>query len=105
MTSYKSNRKRKILLSESCASLEAKVELFKQRLWVHEINKHRETEGEFHTLFNKLQKHPDKFFEYCRMDENTFNLILDAIRERIQKLDTNFRKPISPEERLFLTIR
>jgi hypothetical protein len=76
MTSYKSNRKRKILLSENCASLEAEVDLFKQRLWVHEINKHRETEGEFHTLFNKLQKHPDTFFEYCRMDGNTSKSVL-----------------------------
>ncbi|KAL4096705.1 hypothetical protein QTP88_021608 [Uroleucon formosanum] len=84
---------------------EAKVEMFKERLWVHELNKNRETEGEYHILFSKLKKHPDKFFEYCRMDEETFNLVLDAIKDTIQKSETNFRKPISPEETLLVTLR
>ena len=43
MTSYKSKRLREILLSESRASLEAKVELFKRTLRVHDINEHRQT--------------------------------------------------------------
>ncbi|KAL4134794.1 hypothetical protein QTP88_006506 [Uroleucon formosanum] len=67
------------------ASIEAKVEMLKERLWVHELNKNRETEGEYHTLFSKLKKHPDKFFEHCHMDEETFNLVLDAIKNTIQK--------------------
>jgi hypothetical protein len=50
-TSFNSNRLRKILLSESSASIEEKVEMFKECLWVHELNKNRETEGEYHTLF------------------------------------------------------
>jgi len=39
----------KILLPESYASLEAKVEMIKERLWIHELNKNRETE--YHVLF------------------------------------------------------
>lgn len=86
-----SDRTRKNLLSESVGLLDAKVQLFKNRLWVHEINQYRLTEGEFHTLFNKLKNHPDKFFEYCRMSVQTFYLILEAVRNKIEKEDTNFR--------------
>jgi len=51
MTSFNSNRVRKSLLSENTASIEETVEMFKERLWVHELNGNRETEGEYHTLF------------------------------------------------------
>jgi len=61
MTSFNSNHSSKKLLSESYASIEAKVEMFKEHLWVQELNKNKETEGEYHTLFSKLKKHPDKF--------------------------------------------
>jgi len=94
-----------MLLAESAALIDIKVNLVKNRLWVHEINKHRLSEGEFHTLFGKLKNHPVKFFEYCRMSETTFYIILEAIRSVIEKEDTNFRKAIPVEERLFLTLR
>ncbi|KAF0753155.1 protein ALP1-like isoform X1 [Aphis craccivora] len=96
---------RKMLLAESADLIDVKVNLVKDRLWVHEINKHRLSEGEFHTLFNKLKNHPIKFFENCRMSEPTFYIILEAIRSEIEKQDTNFRKAIPVEERLFLTLR
>jgi len=44
-----------MLLPESAALIDIKVNLVKNRLWVHEINKHRPFEGEFHTLFCKLK--------------------------------------------------
>lgn len=101
MTSFNSNHARKILLSES--SIQAKFEMFIERLWVHDLNKNRETEDEYHTLFFKLKKHPDKVFKYCLYGWR--NLELDAIKDTIQKSETNFRKPISPEERLLVTLR
>lgn len=94
-----------MLLAESASLIDIKVNLVKNRLWVHEINKHRLSEGEFHTLFSKLKNHPVKFFEYCRISEPTFYIILEAIRSEIEKEDTNFRKAIPIEERLFLTLR
>lgn len=63
---------RKILLAESAALIDIKVNLVKNSLWVHEINKHRLSEGEFHTLFSKLKNHPVK---YCRISETTFYII------------------------------
>ncbi|KAL4143559.1 hypothetical protein QTP88_005877 [Uroleucon formosanum] len=85
MTSFNSNRLRKILLSESSASIKAKVEMFEEHLWVHKLNKNRETVSEYHTLFSKQKKHPDKIFEHCLMDKETFNLVLDVIKDTIQK--------------------
>jgi len=81
-----------MLLAESAALIGIKVNLVKNRLWVHEINKHRLSEGEFHTLLSKLKNHPVKFFEYCRMSETTFYTILEAIKNVIEKEDTNFRR-------------
>ncbi|KAL4084839.1 hypothetical protein QTP88_027723 [Uroleucon formosanum] len=45
MTSFNANRLRKILLSDSSTTIEAKVEMFKEHLWVHKLNKNRETAG------------------------------------------------------------
>lgn len=62
-----SERSPKIQLADSVALLDAEVpevNLFQNRLWVHEINEHRQTEEEFHALFHKLIKHPDKLYEY-----------------------------------------
>lgn len=61
--------------------------------------------GEFHTLYDQLRKYPNKFFEYTRMSINTFDYILNEIRFVITRSTTNFCKPISAEERLFLTIK
>lgn len=58
------------------------LNLVKDRLWVHEINEH---EGEFHTLFSKLKIIESSFFWYYRMSENTFCIILEAIRSKIEK--------------------
>jgi hypothetical protein len=44
-----------MLLVESAAFIDIKVNFVKKRLWVHEINKHRLSEGEFQTLFSKLK--------------------------------------------------
>jgi len=54
--------------------------MFTDLKWVNEFNETRENEYEFLTLFHKLQKYSNKFFEYCHMDETTFNLILDDVR-------------------------
>ena len=59
----------------------------------------------YHTLFPKLWQHHDKFFEYVRMSQNTFDIIHNGIQLLISKCDTNYRRPISTEERLVVTLR
>lgn len=42
---------------------------------------------------------------YLRMDEETFAKLLNMVKHKITKSDTNFRKSISPEEKLLITLR
>nr|CAH7735675.1 unnamed protein product [Callosobruchus chinensis] len=73
-------------------------------VWVNSIFQEREEHGKFHTLFPKLLEQQNKFFEYFRMQTDTFRYILSGIRPYIEK-HSNFRKCISPEERLSVTLR
>jgi hypothetical protein len=60
--------------------------------------------GESHTLFPQLLEQPCKFYDYFRMLHETVWYILNDIRNDIQK-QSNFRKCISSEERLAVTLR
>lgn len=83
-----------------------KVSLLRKRRKYHTnyIFQSRRRYGEYHTLFPQLLEQPKKFFEYMRMDKETFYYILEGIRENIEK-QSNFRECISPEERLVVTLR
>ncbi|KAF0744067.1 zinc finger MYM-type protein 1-like, partial [Aphis craccivora] len=73
------------------------------RLDGHSASDDREKYGEFHTLFHQLLEQEEDFFSYMRMTKSTFYYILENIREKIQK-QSNFRRCISPEERLMVTL-
>jgi hypothetical protein len=75
-----------------------------RRDWVNPIFDEREKCGEFHTLFPMLLEQASKFFVYFRMGSETFWFILHYIRPYVEK-QSNFRKCISPEERLAVTLR
>ena len=47
----------------------------------------------------------DKFFENYRMSMAQFDDFLRKITPLIKKKDTNFRKAITPEEKLSITLR
>jgi hypothetical protein len=66
----------------------------------HDIFQSRYQLGEFRHLYNKLRKDSTKYFEYCRMSPSTFDYIVQAIRQHISHISTNFQKIISVEERL-----
>lgn len=71
---------------------------------MNDIYVSREERGEYHTLFPQLLEQADKFYEYMRMKKETFYYIQESIRDLIAK-QSNFRKCISPEERLVVTLR
>ena len=75
-----------------------------REMWVNQIYREREKYGEFYTLFPQLLKQPRKFFQYFRMTPATFWYILNKIRNDIEK-HSNFRRCISPEEKLAVTLR
>lgn len=76
----------------------------KKKIRAHNIFKNRHF-GEFYQLYSELRKDEKKFFDYYRMLPSTFDYILHHIKPNIEKCETNFLKPISPEERLSVTLR
>lgn len=75
----------------------------KHRFW---ISKHIECwkiSGEFNTLFKEVDD--ENFRMYYRVSREQFYEILTLIAEDIAKVDTNYRKAISPEERLAICLR
>ena len=77
----------------------------RRRYWVHPILKNRTTQGAWNTCMSEMREHfPDKHRQTFRMDTECFAEILTAIRDRITKKDTFFRKAISAEQRLAVTL-
>ena len=81
------------------------LKIRRKRYWVHKINKDRTTLGEFHTLYGHLREDEERFWSYFRMSTTTFDYILSLISHRLQRQNTNFRKAITVEEKLMVTIR
>lgn len=73
--------------------------------WVHDINQKRSKLGEFHRLVQELRNDPRRFHMYFRMMKEEFDYVHDLIKKDIQKQSTQFRKPISTEERLAVCLR
>ena len=72
---------------------------------MHETLQRREDLGEFHRLVQELSSHEDKFFQYFRMSEEQFMEILKLIEGDVEKLTTEYRRPISAKERLAICLR
>ena len=77
----------------------------KRRFWVHNISSWRESFSEFHNLLDYLFTDEEMFWRYFRMSSDTFKYILELIHISIKKQNTNFRRSISPEERLMVILR
>ena len=96
---------RKIVLSESLA-----VKLFilkkkRKRNPLHQIYKDRFDFGEFHHLYSELRADDNLFCSYTRMSTSTFDYIKEEIENECYHKTTNFKIPISVEERLIITLR
>ncbi|CAH1997701.1 unnamed protein product [Acanthoscelides obtectus] len=73
-----------------------------RRYAVHPYNNERSRKCP--KFLEDIRKHPDKFFEYYRMSIASFDELLGALRPLITKQETSFKKPISAEERLTVTL-
>ena len=56
-------------------------------------------------LLNELRLEPEDWFNYLRMDEETYMELLQIVTPQIKRMDTVMRKAISPHERLSATLR
>lgn len=74
-----------------------------RRWWVRPINLLRTAQGDHNHLLQELKKDPDMFFKYTRMDERTFQELLELVSPFLQK--HSIRTPLSPELRLAVTLR
>ena len=75
-------------------------------VWVHPLNSERLEVGEYHTIMHQLRQDTgNKFFEYFRMTQSTFDELLSILAPHIRKQDTYLRRSISAEERLAITLR
>ncbi|KAF9413727.1 hypothetical protein HW555_008173 [Spodoptera exigua] len=61
--------------------------------------------GQFVYIYDDLRRYPDKFFSYVRMSVRSFDELLTLCENDLLKQDTILRKSISPEEKLFVTLR
>jgi hypothetical protein len=62
------------------------------------------TDGEYFKLCNILTEFPDKFREYYRMSINSFDYILDSVKDN-KRGYCNFRKCIEAGEKLMVALR
>lgn len=60
----------------------------------------------YEAIYQELRTNdPDRFRTTMRMTVDCFDILLDKVREDIEKMDTNFRYSIRPDKRLALTLR
>jgi len=88
------------------ASENVHLKLKRERSRVHEINQLRGQFGEYHHLFPQLKADRERFFQYFRMDIETFTYILGKIEHCLIKNWCNLhQQKILPEERFVITLR
>jgi len=88
------------------ASESVHLKLKRDRSGVREINQSRWQYGEYHHLFPQLKADGERFFQYFRMDIETFTYILGKVEHRLIKNWCNLhQQKILPEERLVITLR
>ena len=76
-----------------------------REIWVHPLNTECEEKGEFYVLYPDLRHYHKRFFKTYRMSVECFDALLKLVGPHISKKYTNFRAPISAEQRLLVTLR
>ena len=78
----------------------------KKRAWVRKINIKRHEKGEYRALIQEMRlSDQDSYYKYFRMTPPRFDHLLSLVGPAVTRQMTNFRSPISPGERLALTLR
>ncbi|XP_046862866.1 protein ANTAGONIST OF LIKE HETEROCHROMATIN PROTEIN 1-like isoform X2 [Xenia sp. Carnegie-2017] len=78
---------------------------YKKRFWIEDILKRRKELGEYHRLIQEMRLNdPESFYQYFRMTPSRFDLLLGLVGPYLKK-NSLYREPVSPEERLAVTLR
>ena len=103
-TNHTKRQKNKDLMSLYWCYLMWDLWIINRDIWVHPMNVERSLKGEFYTHYADLCYYEDRFFEFYQMTTQQFDYILERIALLITKKHSNFRSPISVEQKLVLTI-
>ena len=77
-----------------------------KRFWVYKVFKERKSSGFLHVLTKKLERFDrEYFFRFLRMFPDRYEHLLPIVGPELQRQSTHIRKPISPSERLTVTLR
>ena len=77
-----------------------------RRFWVRKIFQERKKYGLYHILTDELRLFDKEyFFRFARMTPPCFEHLLSLVGLHLQRTTTKMREPISPSERLLLTLR
>jgi len=77
-----------------------------RRWWIRPINQNRAKQGDGEHLIDEMRLlDTESHFKYCRMTVEVFDNLLAIVKPAIKKQKTNFREPICPRTRLYLTLR
>ncbi|KAK7907089.1 hypothetical protein WMY93_015701 [Mugilogobius chulae] len=77
----------------------------RRRFWVHPINQRRQQQGYFHNLIAELRQDSQRHHRFFRMSVEQFDEIISIIGDDLRRQTTNYRAPISPQERLAVALR
>ena len=77
----------------------------KRAKWSKEWFLQRSKFGHTELLLELSHNEPSDFKNFLRMDIDTYNELLKMVEPLIVKQTTNMRQPISPTERLSITLR
>ncbi|KAJ8728512.1 hypothetical protein PYW07_006208 [Mythimna separata] len=75
-----------------------------RRYWIHPVWRNAE-EHRYYKIMETLYEYPDRFRTVYKMSLECYHIVLSKVREGLRKQVANWRKPISPEERLLITLR
>lgn len=77
----------------------------RRRYWTHPMLLKRPTEGFFALHYADLRQFPQIFFNFTRMSLPTFEFLLEKLQPCLERMKTDMRRCVPPEERLLLTLR
>ena len=78
----------------------------KRTTWGRRWIRNRDKSGAYKGVIEEVKTDdPTSFRTFMRMDEESFNFLLEKVSPLIKRQDTNMRQAISPGERLSLTLR
>ncbi|CAI6376435.1 unnamed protein product [Macrosiphum euphorbiae] len=77
----------------------------KRRWWITQLFKNRDEHGGLSLINDLLFQESGQFENFVRMAYSDFKYLVSLIRPQVEKKTTHWRKPISVEERLAVTLR